>query len=161
MYRRKLSRSFTKTILRPIRICGIESWTLTKRLEQQITTADMKVIRMIQGVTRWDRKRNEDLYKQSNMLPIVQVINKNKLRWFGHVMRREEESTLRVVMQLKMKGKRPRGRPRLRWLDNIDSHLKENKTSLKEVLKTKCFENRKDWRKLISYSTDRSSGEDH
>ena len=51
-----------------------------KRLEQQITTADMKVIRIIQVVIRWDRKRNEDLYKQSNMLPIVQVINKNKRR---------------------------------------------------------------------------------
>ena len=107
----------------------------------------------------WDGKRNEDLYKQSNM-HIVQVINKNKLRWFGHVMRREEESTLRVVMKLKMKGKRPRGRPRLRWLDNVDSHLKGKKTSLKEVLETKCFENRKYWRKFISYSTDRSSGED-
>ncbi len=32
-----------------------------KRLEQQITTADMKVIRMIQVVTRWDRMRNEDI----------------------------------------------------------------------------------------------------
>ena len=53
-------------------------------------------------------------YKQSNMLPIVQVINKNKLRWFGHVMGREEDSTLRVVMKVKLKGKRPRGRPRLR-----------------------------------------------
>ena len=94
------------------------------------------------------------------MLHIVQVINKNKLRWFGHVMGREEESTLRVVMKLKMKGKRPRGRPRLRWLDNIDSHLKENNTSLKEVFETKCFENRKYWRTFISYSTDRSSGED-
>ena len=162
----------------------------------------MKVTRTIQGVTRWDGKRNEDLYKQSNMLHIVQVINKNKLRWFGHVMGREEESTLRVVMKLKMKGKRPRGRPRLRWLDNIDSHLKGKRqrgrprlrwldnidshlkgkrprgrprlrwldnidshlkgksTSLKEVLETKCFENRKYWRTFISYSTDRSSGED-
>ena len=103
----------------------------------------MKVTRIIQWVTKWDGKRNEDLYKQSNMLHIVQVINKNKLRWFGHVMGREEESTLRVVMKLKMKGKRPRGRPRLRWLDNIDSHLKGKNTSLKEVIETKCFENRK------------------
>ena len=86
-----------------------ECWTLTKRLEQQITTAGMNVARIIQGVTRWDGKRNEDLYKQSNM-HIVQVINKIKRRWFGHVMGREEESTLRVVMKLKMKGKRPRGR---------------------------------------------------
>ena len=94
------------------------------------------------------------------MLRIVQVINKNKLRWLGHVMRREEESTLRVVMKLKMKGKRPSERPRLRWLDNIDSHLKGKNTSLKEVLEMKCFENQKDWRTLISRSTDRSSRED-
>ena len=73
------------------------------------------------------------------MLPIVQVINKNKLRWFGHVMRREDESTLRVVNKLKMKGKRPRGRSRLRWLDSIGSHLKGNNTSLKEVLETNDF----------------------
>ena len=96
----------------------------------------MNVTRIIPWVTRWDGKRNEDLYKQSNM-HIVEVINKNKLRWFGHVMGREEESTLRVVMKLKMKGKRPRGIPRLRWLDNIDSNLKGNNTSLKEVFETK------------------------
>ena len=83
-----------QTILRPMLIFGCECWTLTKRLEQQITTANMKVIRMIQGVTRRDRKRNEDLYKHRNMLPIVQVITKNILRWFGHVMRRQEDSTL-------------------------------------------------------------------
>ena len=45
----------------------------------------------------------------TNMLPIVQVIDKNKLRWFGHFIRRDEEPLLMVVMQLKMKGKRPRG----------------------------------------------------
>ena len=45
----------------------------------------------------------------TNKLSIVQVIDKNKLRWFGLAMRREEESMLRVVMQLKMKRKRPRG----------------------------------------------------
>ncbi len=44
-----------------------------------------------------------------NMLPIVQAIGKNKLRWCGLVMRREEESMLRVMMQLKANGKRSRG----------------------------------------------------
>ena len=45
----------------------------------------------------------------TNMPPIVQAIDKNKLRWSGLVMRREEESMLRVVMQLKANGKRSRG----------------------------------------------------
>ena len=48
----------------------------------------------------------------------------------------------------------------LRWLDNTDSHLKGKSTSLKEVIGTKCFENRQDGRNSISRSTDRSSGED-
>ena len=68
------------------------------------------------------------------------------------------ESVLRVVMQLKMKGKRPRGKTT--WLDNIDRHQKGKNTSLKEVLRTKCFENRHDWGTLIYRSTDRNSGED-
>ena len=94
----------------------------------------------------------------TNKLSIVQVIDKNKLRWFGLVMRREEESMFRVVMQLNIKGKRPRGKTT--WQDNIDRHQKGKNTSLKEVLRTKCFENRHDWRTLISRSTDRNSGED-
>ena len=49
-----------------------------------------------------------------NDVPIVQVINKNNLRWFSHVMRRKEESILRDVMKLEIKGKRSRGRPILR-----------------------------------------------
>ena len=43
-----------------------------------------------------------------NLLLVVQVMNKNKLRRFGHVVRRDEESTLRDVMQLNMKANRPR-----------------------------------------------------
>ena len=77
-----------------------------------------------------------------NTLSIVQVIDKNKLRWFGLVMRREEESMLKVVMQLKMKRKRPR--EKTTWLDYIDCHQKGKNTSLKEVLRMKCFENRHD-----------------
>ena len=58
-----------------------------------------------------------------------------------------------------MKRKRPRGKTT--WLSNIDRHQKGKNTSLKEVLRTKCFENKHDWRTLmISRSTYRDSGED-
>ena len=60
----------------------------------------------------------------------------------------------------KIKGNRPGGRPRLRWIDNIDTHLKGKNTSLKEVLETKFFENRKDWEDTDFLLTDRSSEED-
>ena len=90
-----------------------------------------------------------------NMLPIFQAIDTNKLRWFGLITRREEESMLRV----KGEWKEIKRRPRLKWLDNIDRHQKGKNISLKEVLRTKCSENRQDWRTLISRSTDSYSGE--
>ena len=52
---------------------------------EQITTADMKVI-------SWDKNRNGDLYRY-RVIPIVEVISKNKLRWIGNDMMREKEST--------------------------------------------------------------------
>ena len=98
----------------------------------------------------------------TNMLPIVQAIDKNKLRWFGLVMRREEEERVNAQCcdAVKAEWKEIKRRPRLRWLYNIDRHQKGKNTSLKEVLRTKCFKNRQYWRTLISRSIDGNSGED-
>ena len=50
------------TILRPILLYGHEYWILTKKLKSKITAADMKVLRLVKGVTRRDRLRNADIY---------------------------------------------------------------------------------------------------
>ena len=65
---KKAKQIIHQAMLRPIIIFRSEFRTLTKRLDQQITTAGMNVIRIIQGVIGLDRKGNEDLYKRSNML---------------------------------------------------------------------------------------------
>ena len=64
---KKAKQIIHQTSLRHILIFGSECWTLTKRLEQQITTADMKVIRMIQGVIISHRERDmkEYLYRHA------------------------------------------------------------------------------------------------
>ena len=56
---KKAKQIIHQTIVRPTLIFESECWTLTKRLEQQITTVDMNVISMIHEVTRWDRKRKD------------------------------------------------------------------------------------------------------
>ena len=50
--------------------------------------------------------------KSLKIKPIIENIQTDKLRWFGHVMRRDENTTAKKVLHLKVKGKRPRGRPR-------------------------------------------------
>ena len=60
--------------------------------------------------------------------------------------------------EVKDEGRETERKTRQDSLDNIDSHLKGKTASLYEVLGTKCFEKRHDWRILIYRSTDRSSG---
>jgi hypothetical protein len=62
------------------------------------------------------------LYSSSN---IVRVIKSRKMRWVGHVARMGEGSGVYGVLVGKPEGKRPLGRPRRRWEDNIKIDLRE------------------------------------
>ena len=58
-------------------------------------------------------------------LNIVRVIKSRRLRWAGHVARKEEGRSVFKIITGKPKGKRPSGRPRRRWEENIRMDLEE------------------------------------
>ena len=73
----------------------------------------------------WRRLHNEepnDLYSSPN---IVRVIKSRRMRWVGHVARMGEERGVCRVLVGKPEGRRPLGRPRRRWVDNIRMDLQE------------------------------------
>ena len=81
-----------------------------------------------------------DLYSSPN---IVRVIKSRRMRLAGHVARMGEEREAYRVLVGKAEGKRPLGRPRRRWVDNI-------KMDLKEVDWIGLAQDRDRWRKLVS-----------
>ena len=124
------------TILRPILLYGHESWILTKKLKSKITAADMKVLRLVKGITRRDRLRNADIYEEVKIKPIIETIQTDLLRWFGHVMRRDEKTTAKKVLDLNINGKIPRERPRTSWLKKIyRQHSEGNGNELKITIR--------------------------
>ena len=96
------------TILRSILVNVHESWVLTKMLKSKIAAADMKLRRLVKGVTGIDRVRNADIYEEFKIKPIIGTIQTDQLRWFGHVMRRDETTTAMGILHLKVKWRRPR-----------------------------------------------------
>ena len=73
----------------------------------------------------WRRLHNEelnDLYSSTNT---VRVIKSRRMRWAGHVARMGEERGVYRVLVGKPEGKRPLGRPRRGWVDNIRMDLQE------------------------------------
>ena len=55
----------------------------------------------------------------------MRVIKSRRMRWAGHVAHMGEERGVYRVLVGKLEGKRPLGRPRHRWVDNIRMDLKE------------------------------------
>ncbi len=105
------------------------------------------MLRLVEGVTRRDSVPNADIYEEFNIKPIIETIQTDQLIWFGHVMRRDENTTVKKVLDLKG---RTRGRPRTSWLKYIDNIQKERGTNLKEVESRGLHLSRIVWRKCIT-----------
>ena len=104
---------------------------MTLREERKLRVFENMVLRRIFGPRRddvtgeWGRLHNEelnDLYSSPN---IVWVIKSRRMRWAGHVARMGEERGVYRVLVGKPEGRRPLGRPRRRWVDNIRMALQE------------------------------------
>jgi hypothetical protein len=73
----------------------------------------------------WRKLHNDELHSLYSSPNIVKVINLRRMRWVGHVARmREGRSVYRVLVRMP-EGKKPLGRPRRRWEDNIKMDLGE------------------------------------
>ena len=55
---------------------------------------------------------------------IAMAMRRRKLEWFRHI-KRDETENIRAVVKMKMDGKRPRGRPKLRWKYTVRRELKD------------------------------------
>ena len=135
----KLKSKLYKTVVRPAMVYGSECWAQRKQEEQRLHTTEMKMLRWSQGKTRKDRIKNEPIRGIARATPIKSVLTQKRLSWYGHVMRREEthitrryghvmrrEEThiTRSTLSMTVMGTRPRGRPKMRWLDRLKSDMR-------------------------------------
>jgi hypothetical protein len=68
---------------------------------------------------------NEELHDLYSSPSIIRLIKSRRMRWAGHVARMGEKRKAYILLVGKPEGKRPVGRPRRRWVDNIRMDLEE------------------------------------
>jgi hypothetical protein len=73
----------------------------------------------------WIKLRNEELHNLYSSSSIIRIIKSRRMRWVGHVARMREKRHAYRLLVGKPEGKRPLGRPRYRWIDNIKIDLLE------------------------------------
>ena len=79
----------------------------------------MRMLRRIKGVTLRDKVTSVDIRQELRVSSIQEKVREMRLRWYGHMQRMEENNEVRAVGNMRVPGKRPRGRPRGRWMDCV------------------------------------------
>jgi hypothetical protein len=67
----------------------------------------------------------QGIVKHSHELFIIRIIKSRRMRWAGHVVRMGEKRNVYMLLVGKPEGKRPLGRLRRRWIDNVKMDLLE------------------------------------
>jgi hypothetical protein len=121
-----------KTIVLSVVLCGCETWSLTLKEEHRLRVFGNSVLKRIFGPKRnevtgeWRKVHKEELRDLYSSQSIIRIIKSRRMRWAGHVARMgEENKNASMLLVGKPEGKRPPGRPRRRWVDNIRMNLGE------------------------------------
>jgi hypothetical protein len=132
MKSRALNRSFKlkiyKSLIRPVVTNGCEAWTLTNRDEQNLRTFERRILRKVFGPVQngdvsWRIRMNYELSELVKNADIVRFIKSRRMAWLGYVMRMDEKRTLKRILEWKPIGRRIRGRPRKRCIEDIEDDI--------------------------------------
>ena len=111
------------SMVRPAMVYGLETMAVTKKQVEEMEVAEMKMLRFAMGVMRKDKIRNEYIRGTVKVERLGMKMRAGRLRWYGHVMRRDQEYVGRKMMDMKLPGKRKSGRPKKRFLDIVKEDM--------------------------------------
>jgi hypothetical protein len=110
---------------------GCETLSLTLREKHRLRVFENRVLRRIFGSKRdevtggWRKLHNEELHGLYSSPSIVRVIKARRMRWAGQMACMGEVRGAYNILVGRPDGRRPLGRPRRRWEDNIKMDLRE------------------------------------
>ena len=124
-------------------VYGLETVAVTKKQVKEMEVAEMKMLRFAMGVTRKNKIRNKYIRSTVKVEWLGMKMREGRLRWYGHVIRRNQEYVGRKMMVMELPGKRKRGRPKRRFLDVVKEGMGD--VGAKEM----DVGDRMVWRKMI------------
>ena len=112
---------------------GSETWPMKVEHELKMNRTEMSMIRWMCGVRLNERKKSEELRELLGLEPVSLMIKKSRLRWFGHVERKDDNDWVKHCITWEVEGIRPRGRPKKTGWDCVKNDMESLGLSQKDV----------------------------
>src|SRR6218665_606829 len=113
-------KRMVRMLIFPTVLYGYETWTMTNKMEKKINACEMWICRKMQRISWTEKKTNESVCMEIGIEEdetLQQIALRRKLGFFGHVMR--SDGLEKRMMLAHGDGRRRRGRPRRKWMDEI------------------------------------------
>ena len=115
----KVKGKMYKSVVRPAMLYGMETVAVTERQMGKMEVAELKIVGWALGVTRKNKIRNEYVRGTAKIAKLGDKLRNARLRWYGHVKRKEEDYMRKRMMEVAVPGRRKRGRPRRSRMDLV------------------------------------------
>ena len=116
-----------------------KKWERNGRLEVQ----EMRMLRWMNGLTRREKVEDRHVRASMKMINIEDNITESRLRWAGHVWRREQTEFSRRMLKMEVLGRR--GRPKTRWKDSVMQDMRSIRVEQAEAM------NKVIWRRVVHH----------
>ena len=91
----------------------------------RLECTEMSIVRWMCGVSLRDRVLNAELRERMGIESVSDTVKRDKLRWLGHVLRKDDDDWVKKIMSFEVEGKRGRGRPRMTWSQVVERDMRE------------------------------------
>ena len=136
----KLKAMLYTSVVRPALCYGSECWPMLVQHKRKMAVTEMRMLRRIAGISKMDHVPNIETRRKLNIPNIEDVLASNRLRWFGHTMRRDPESATRRALEMQLPGRRARGRPKMTWQRQVNVDMASRQLTSRDT------QNRLVWR---------------
>ena len=122
----KMKGRVYKTCVRSAMLYGSETWCLKEDDLSILRRTERAMVRSMCGVKLVDRRKTDDLMEMLGLEESAERLAKaNGVRWYGHVLRKDEFHPLRNALDFKVNGRRGRGRPKKMWKNQMEEELRK------------------------------------
>ena len=83
---------------------GTECWSVKKTDEQTMSVTEMRMLRWMAGISKKEHIRNEDVRARTKVIAITEKMREQRLKWYGHVEKRDADYVGRRVQDMEVAG---------------------------------------------------------
>jgi len=92
-----------------------ETWPVRKENEVALQQTEMRMVRWMCNVKVKYRVPSKELRERLGIDDIILILQQNRVRWYGHVLQKEDTDWVKKCIEYEVEGSRPSGRPLRTW----------------------------------------------